>query len=460
MTENHCGQPVFLSEIRKGEKKYSAKLTEWVKRYAAKNGEIRSNVYFIKSSFPISSLAGTLFFSDGTEVAKSPLRGNIANTILALGGGAEPANCTVTENFIRLDSFWKDYIRIGLCAIDFEHKFDFDNRYIFEGKLKTCRWCGEQQFLPKNFIVYAIKNVVTKRWYFGSTKNKSERWQAHKKGLDFLTHDNLGMASDARYFGAESFKFMVLFRFNNAEEMFRREQQLINMHWNRQGCYNMATEVVSDPLRRIRTLEVSELVGNNVVSHEFLTLHAAAKHFNVSKTQLKNSIASNNGKIGPYQFPVNISFNEVQFHFRQSKHPSLGRARIYLRQNHIEKILHENNLTLGALSKTIGIDESVLASWEIGISKRTHIERLLGNLLFKHGLNWFYAVPLYPIKLLDLRLMETKYRIKKFEIREILCFKKVPFDRITVGQKTPNKTYEILLCLLNRYGPAAFEDRF
>lgn len=49
-----------------------------------------------------------------------------------------------------VENFWKEYIRIGRCAIDPEHKVWFlnsDTRYVGTTTGRKCQWCGQEQEL-------------------------------------------------------------------------------------------------------------------------------------------------------------------------------------------------------------------------------------------------------------------------------------------------------------------------
>lgn len=68
-----------------------------------------------------------------------------------LCNGRHAQRCCYTNiNFElqELPKFWEQYLSIGRCAIDTEHREHFMNaaeRYEEAGEVRTCRWCGRKQ---------------------------------------------------------------------------------------------------------------------------------------------------------------------------------------------------------------------------------------------------------------------------------------------------------------------------
>jgi len=63
--------------------------------------------------------------------------------------------CFSSKNTPKLnlsEFFWRDYEKIGRCAIDRNHQIHFlksDSRYKEEGDTRVCQWCGHKQKLRK-----------------------------------------------------------------------------------------------------------------------------------------------------------------------------------------------------------------------------------------------------------------------------------------------------------------------
>jgi hypothetical protein len=60
-----------------------------------------------------------------------------------------------------LPDFWVDYERIGVCAIDKEHRW-YSERWDEQGDTRTCRWCG----LAQSRVKWA-ETVQRERWETG-----------------------------------------------------------------------------------------------------------------------------------------------------------------------------------------------------------------------------------------------------------------------------------------------------
>lgn len=65
-------------------------------------------------------------------------------------GSRTPTGCysSLTPTLREVPGFWEQYLRLGRCAIDPEHRLSFtDDRWVQQGFSRKCLWCGHQQQL-------------------------------------------------------------------------------------------------------------------------------------------------------------------------------------------------------------------------------------------------------------------------------------------------------------------------
>lgn len=69
---------------------------------------------------------------------------------IILSGRKQTYCYTDTSGWRELKNFWVRYLRIGRCAIDHKHLYDFDGRYKLIGKtVRQCLWCGAKMKLRR-----------------------------------------------------------------------------------------------------------------------------------------------------------------------------------------------------------------------------------------------------------------------------------------------------------------------
>lgn len=95
--------------------------------------------------------------------------------------------------------------------------------------------------------IYCIENVLSKRKYFGSSKNVEKRLKDHRKNLEKNSHINLQLQRSFNKHGAEAFKFYLIEKTNflTKEELQKYEQIFID---NNRGGFNMAPANGGDTL--------------------------------------------------------------------------------------------------------------------------------------------------------------------------------------------------------------------
>lgn len=91
--------------------------------------------------------------------------------------------------------------------------------------------------------IYKITNTVNGNYYVGSSWNLAKRWWEHRKQLRNGTHSNIHLLNAWKKYGEASFKFEVLEMCDagiSREELFRKEQAILDANVGKPECYNMA----------------------------------------------------------------------------------------------------------------------------------------------------------------------------------------------------------------------------
>lgn len=100
----------------------------------------------------------------------------------------------------------------------------------------------------KKIAVYRIRNVVSGKFYIGSSANLYERWRTHRQKLRSLKHPNQHLLSSWAKHGEEAFIFEILKEFDCVQKMMEYEEALITEHINSPLCMNLSTWV-NTPMR-------------------------------------------------------------------------------------------------------------------------------------------------------------------------------------------------------------------
>lgn len=144
-----------LSELNpKQSPSFSPNLYKWMREHAHfyKDGGVAETVYRVKPNTPSAK-----HFGANTKVIGYPINGYEGDTdfsgALLIGvlcnGVNEKRACYagLALDVELVDNFWEQYLDIGRCAIDPEHKEHFINgeRYVIEGDTRTCLWCNAKQ---------------------------------------------------------------------------------------------------------------------------------------------------------------------------------------------------------------------------------------------------------------------------------------------------------------------------
>lgn len=88
--------------------------------------------------------------------------------------------------------------------------------------------------------VYQIRNLVSGKFYIGSSSNIYKRWEVHKRRLRNGDHHSPKLQASWNKHGEELFKFDILVKCDSIEDMEAREQALIESHYNNPLCCNVS----------------------------------------------------------------------------------------------------------------------------------------------------------------------------------------------------------------------------
>ena len=121
--------------------KYSLNLYNWLTKRGRTDRAKRSKVYRDKQG----ALWIGYFYSDepNTWFSGAKLIQVLSQGNRSMSGAWIDVN---PQKLKELKNFWRDYTRIGRCAIDKKHLMWFrqsSNRWHVEGENRTCNWCNK-----------------------------------------------------------------------------------------------------------------------------------------------------------------------------------------------------------------------------------------------------------------------------------------------------------------------------
>lgn len=127
----------------------------------------------------------------------------------------------------------------------------------------------------KKVAVYRIENVVSKKYYIGSSGNLYERWRKHKNKLRAGTHPNPHIQGSWDKHGERCFVFSIVGEFEDIADMEQCEQGLIETCIDDPLCMNIARWVAA-PMRG-RTGAANPNYGKPMAEEQKEKLRVAAK---------------------------------------------------------------------------------------------------------------------------------------------------------------------------------------
>lgn len=92
----------------------------------------------------------------------------------------------------------------------------------------------------KIIAVYRIRNVVSKKYYIGSSTNLYERWRGHRSKLRNNTHPNRHLQASWNKHSEEVFLFEILQEFQDVESMEAAEEEILSQAVDDSLCCNLS----------------------------------------------------------------------------------------------------------------------------------------------------------------------------------------------------------------------------
>jgi len=269
------------------------------------------------------------------------------------------------------------------------------------------------------------------------------------------------MRADARDHGVNSFKFFVVWRVSTRDEMLRREQLLIAMYFNRDACYNLNPSVDEDVMLKFVNIIVFDREGG-FAEHSFLTLHAAIRHYRLSKALVKEAIRDGHGRVMHLQFPVTVPITQYRAKLagsalRRALRP--GPRHSIIKQNsyydRLKHILDTQKITFAQLGKTLSASETTMSLWNRSRSPTLPQETLL-RLIEKFGLNWVLSTPSYGISTEALVSLCGRYDLGWAGLEHMVGLYPGRARGIAMHGYSVEKQETLLLSILMHHGLTAF----
>lgn len=146
---------------------FSPNLHSWMraKGHFYRDGGVLQGVFRVKPDTRLAECfgAGTLLIGYPCAQYKGDNDFVGIRLISALCEGAKAGSfCYAgpTSGLQEVVGFWDQYLLVGRCAMDPDHKVHFmDDRYSLNGDIRTCRWCG-----VKHERVITPRTVLDESW--------------------------------------------------------------------------------------------------------------------------------------------------------------------------------------------------------------------------------------------------------------------------------------------------------
>lgn len=91
--------------------------------------------------------------------------------------------------------------------------------------------------------IYKIVNLITNKFYIGSSVDMIKRWHVHLTLLRHNKHKNPHLQHAFNKYGEISMQFQIVSIIENNEDMLKEEQRLIDKHFGNPNCYNLRNGV-------------------------------------------------------------------------------------------------------------------------------------------------------------------------------------------------------------------------
>jgi len=116
--------------------------------------------------------------------------------------------------------------------------------------------------------IYRIVCVKNGRYYFGSAKNITKRWDIHKSRLRMESHDNPIIQRSWNKHGENSFRIELIECVNDENKLLEVEQKYLDKHVNKSNCMNIAKSATAPMMGRKHTDESKRKMVKSHPPHE------------------------------------------------------------------------------------------------------------------------------------------------------------------------------------------------
>ena len=94
-------------------------------------------------------------------------------------------------------------------------------------------------------VVYKIINLVTDKFYLGSTSNKKVRFRQHRRFLRQNRHHCKHLQASWNLYGESKFAFEVVEVVPEGQNLFEAEQRWLDAHFGKPHCYNSGAAAIA-----------------------------------------------------------------------------------------------------------------------------------------------------------------------------------------------------------------------
>jgi hypothetical protein len=427
-------------------------LRSWVQMHGVKRGAIIARAYELTQESRSYLLGkGSVILTDGRETNLSSIKGKLLRYVLQGGAAAGVVKITGMKSKLReIEGFWQRHLGDDLPVAPVR-------------PLSKPVACASSDQVERNCVVYVIKNTVTGRMYFGSTITVKTRWTRHRHELKQLSHSNYAMLEDARAHGVGSFKFFVASRFSTCKKMLEREQLLIAMYYNRDACYNLNSSVYRE--KAVVPVPVVLVDCNGEYStHTFLTLHAAVRHYKLSKSAVRDAITAGHGRVGSVRFPINVSLTAYRTYLVGRRPPSFlkapvnqprARTKPLTYYDRVKRILDTQPIAFEELGRILSARTTTMCLWTTS-NPPTYPQRGLLILIERFGIEWLRRVPAVEIRGEAINAFRIKQQLAWLELDDALGMHHGGTKKIAAQEIVKKKSERLLIAILLHYGLEPF----
>lgn len=174
--------------------------------------------------------------------------------------------------------------------------------------------------LSKRAGVYRIVNVVSGKYYIGSTKNFAKRWWEHRKQLRLCKHPNQHLQNAWTLYGEAAFRFEVVEECS-ADLLTLQvvEQRFLDEHVGNEHCYNI-NKLASGLSSPESCVQVFQLTKDGTLIKVWPSIAQAAMELEVDASCITNVCRGRLGSIGGYRWAYTSDPQELKHSVQHGGH--------------------------------------------------------------------------------------------------------------------------------------------